>query len=512
MQSIPVLISGAGPVGLSLSLALDQLGIENIVVEKHPGTSIHPKARGVNVRTMELFRQWKVEDAIRQHELPDYTRRFLWLERIQGDIVATVSLNEGQYKDSPTKSCFVTQDCIEQELLVAVQKSQHSKVFFSTTLQHFQQQEGGVDCELFESSTNTKRTVHCKYLIAADGAHSTIRKILGINMQGIESLGEYLSIYCKTDLTPWLADKPAIVSVFTEETQRGRFLMSVDLKKRWVIGVRNVDTQNFTQESCLQLVRDTAEQPDLKVDIINTSVWQMAALNAERYQQQRVLLVGDAAHRIPPTGGMGMNTGIQDAHNLAWKLAYVLEENASADLLVSYSQERQPLAQYTIDWSCSNAERIRGIITALAEEDMEKFKTCLVEQKKQLNHRGLDLGYIYRSNAIFANKEQAPVLDPDHYQPSALVGGRAPHVEVSLNGNAISTLDLFSDEHVLILGVNANEQDVLANLPIPSSYPIKHYRVGDDLQVIDPNFLDLYGLSNHNAVLVRPDGHIAWVF
>jgi 2-polyprenyl-6-methoxyphenol hydroxylase-like FAD-dependent oxidoreductase len=174
----------------------------------------------------------------------------------------------------------------------------------------------------------------------------------------------------------------------------------------------------------------------------------MAALNAKDYRNERIFLVGDAAHRMPPTGGMGMNTGIHDAHNLAWKLAYVLRGYAKPELLDSYQQERQPLADYTIQWSCRNAERLRNVMMSHSENNQEKFETALALQRTHLNHRGLDLGFIYQSNAVYSDGNPINELDPDIYQPSSIPGGRAPHCEIEMNGKKLSTLDLFTHKYV----------------------------------------------------------------
>ncbi len=311
MKIIPVLICGAGPVGLSASLALSRLGIDNLIVEKHPSTAIHPKARGLNVRTMELFRNWEVESAVRSHELSARARRLLWLESVQGDLIGEVRIDEVGLTDSPTQSCLVAQDHVEQELLAAAIKYPQCTVKFSTELTSWKQDDNAVECELYNRKTQQTENVSCQYLIAADGAHSPIREALNINMTGIDSLGNYLSVYCNVDLSPWLADRPGAVITFTDPKQRGNFMMSADLKKKWIIGhsVEGSD-QHFEDDYCIQLVRDVAESQDLPVEIINTSIWEMAALNADKYRAGRVFLVGDAAHRMPPTGGMGMNTGV----------------------------------------------------------------------------------------------------------------------------------------------------------------------------------------------------------
>ena len=170
MKTTPVLICGAGPVGLSLSLALSRLGINHLLIEKHPGTSVHPKARGVNVRTMELFRLWGVESAILAHELPEKARRYLWMESVQGGIIGEVNLDEAELNDSPTRSCLVTQDYVEQELLNALLPHANSTIAFSTQLTSIQQHDDVVECELFNKKTQTSEMIQCQYVVAADAS------------------------------------------------------------------------------------------------------------------------------------------------------------------------------------------------------------------------------------------------------------------------------------------------------------------------------------------------------
>jgi len=476
-KTIPVLICGAGPVGLSLSLALSRLGVDNLLVEKHPGTSIHPKARGVNVRTMELMRLWGLESAVRTHELPAQALRFLWLESVQGGIIGEINLNESAFNDSPTRSCFVTQNFIEQELLNKLLQHANSTINFSTQLTSLQQHNNFVECALFNKNTQTSEIIRCQYLVAADGAHSFIRNSLNIKMHGIENMSSNLSVLCETNLAPLLSDKLSVVAVLTEKSLRGKFIMAVDFKHRWIIAQRIEHAQQtFSKEYCTQLVRTVSGKHDLPVGVINTSIWEIAALNAETYQKDRVLLAGDAAHRIPPTGGMGMNIGIQDAHNLAWKLAYVINGYADPLLLESYQEERQPLAQFTVDWSATNGLRIRGMFEALDRDDQVAFQEKLSLQRKQLNHRGLDLGFIY---GLTEN------LDPDQYQPSTIPGARAPHCEIRMNGKSLSTLDLFERDFVLLTGPDYNPDTMLSSLPIPRNYPLKCYRLSHD-------FTDVY--------------------
>lgn len=510
MSTIPVIIIGAGPVGLSASMALSRLGITNIVIEKHPGTSIHPKARGVNVRTMELCRIWGAEQQIRRSELPVTARRFLWMNHVKGEIQGDVSFVTEQEEISPTEPCLLSQDIFEQELFTCLKTQKQSQVYFNTRVINIEQDDQFVYCELENHIDNTRTKIQCQYLIAADGANSFVRKKLSINMDGIPLLGTHVSAYCETDLSPWLSDKPFAVMAFTDNEQMGRVMMAVDLKSRWIFSKRIADAnETLTKEEGIQLVRATVDEPELAVTVINISKWEMAALNAQQYQHGRIFLCGDAAHRIPPTGGMGMNTGIGDAHNLAWKIAYVIQGYADKTLLESYEQERKPLAQTTIDWSVVNANRLRAIFQSLVDGNNNAFQDGLKEQTKHINHLGLDVGFIYQSNAFYPSNAEIEVFNPNTYKNKAIVGMRAPHCWLSYNNHHISTIDLFEKNYVLIAGENCIVEKL--KLPIPEQYPKTTLVIGKDLHILNQDFYESYQLTKEQAVLVRPDGHIAWI-
>ncbi len=498
-RNIPVLISGSGPVGLSLSLALSRLGIENLIIEKHPGTAIHPKARGVNVRTMELFRQWGVEDAVRQHELPDEARRLIWMEDMNSDVMAELKVEVDEGHSSPTRNCLVSQDLLEMELAKKVKSQKECDLKFNTKLIDFKECDGYVECQIQDYNTKEISTIHCQYLISCEGAHSQVREKLNIKMNGIPNMGSYISAYCETDLSQWVGDKPFIVLVFMGEKQRGKFILNVDMKQHWVIAKRVINyDEKPNKQFGLSLIKELVEDENHQAKIINVATWDMAAVNAEKYRHSRIFLCGDSAHRVPPTGGMGMNTGIGDAHNLAWKLAYVINGFADQTLLDSYQQERQPLVQFTIDWSVENANRLFQIANANEQNDQEAFHQRLKEQTRQINHLGLDIGFIYRSNAVYAHEDSS--WDAYTYDKSIKIGKRLPHYILDHENKNISTLDLFEKNHVLLTGSNYQHKD----LPIPTSYPLTIISLKEQ-----PELLQQLELENHQAILVRPDGHIA---
>ncbi len=517
MKDIPVLIVGGGPVGLSMALALARQNIHSLVIERHPCRTEHPRARGVSMRTMELFRQWGNIDELLKYEFPKEAIRFTWSESLQGNEVTRVEMKGLEnYTHGPIGASFVTQDCVEEYLHYTLRDHHQAEIQFSKEMISFEENDTGVTVKLLDRKTKKEEVVHTQYLIAADGAHSSIRKQLKIEMEGPDNLARSCSVYCEFDISQWTKHRPSVGFFFTDPKLLGRSLFTAYGKNRWIVGM-NLKPENtkedFTDEYCLNEIRRVLDMPNLEIKIINKSFWTMAAQVAKQYRRGRIFLAGDAAHRLPPTGGLGMNTGVADVHNLAWKLAFVLNHHISDTLLDTYYDERAPVAKRNIEWSTENAKRFFDIFKAIQAGDHETLKIKLHEQQKNLNYEGLDLGFIYHSNAVKSENDQALSMRPDKYIPTTLPGSRAPHVPLIKNGNTISTLDLFEKNFVLLIGAAGEAWHTAINeLSQTLTIPVSVYKIATDGDLIDPDNIwhDIYGISESGAVLVRPDGHVAW--
>lgn len=510
MKNIPVLIVGGGPVGLSMSLALARQQIQSLLIECNESVTTHPRARGVMVRTMELFRQWGNSEELLTHEQPKEAIRMIWAQSLQGEEITRVEINPLQLSHPPTpiSASFVSQDKVEESLYHTLLNYQEAEIKYSHELLSFTEDDSGIIARILNKKTNQEEFVHAQYLIAADGAHSQIRKSLNIEMLGPSNLGKFCSIYCEMDISKWTKHRPCIGFFFTEPELAGRFLASVDGANRWIIGLRFQSEdlkEKFTDEYCVAEVKRFVRVPNLPVRLINKSFWTLGAQIAAQYRKGNVFLVGDAAHRLPPTGGYGMNTGIQDSHNLAWKLAFVLKNKAKPSLLDTYYEERAPIANQNIHWSRENTTRYLENHAAIQAGDMEKLKHNLQEQQKILNSLGLDLGFIYHSSIIFSENENTINISPSVYVPDALPGMRAPHVALLKENKLISSLDLFEKEFVLLIGSEGKLW-----LQAAMNLPVKTYSIGSDLIDINKSWYELYGVTASGAVLVRPDGHVAW--
>jgi len=515
MREVDVLIAGGGPVGLTASILLSRLGVTSLLVERHPGTSIHPKARGINTRTMEIFRQCGVESAIRAAGLaPERSRFIVWSRSLAGEElerrVPARSRPEAQ-QISPVLRCLCAQDDLEPVLRAHAESLAPGRLRFSTELIDFRQDAEHVGATLREDGDET--TVRARYLVAADGARSRVREALGIAMQGTAGLYRSINVLLRADLTPWVADRPAALYFIEQPGLKATFL-TINGVNRWGFLINNLPlngaADEYSAERCAAIIRQAAGVPDLDVEILGAVPWVAAAQVAERYRDGRVFLAGDAAHHMPPTGGFGMNTGVQDVHNLAWKLHAVLRGWAGPELLASYEDERLPYGRAITEQSLANARSLgRG-----ESLDPAAPAAGMLARPEFLNELGMIFGASYTSSAIVPDGTPPvvvanPVTD---YVPTARPGARAPHVWLERDGSRLSTLDLFGHGFVLLTGAGAAWREAAEGVAMDLGVPLAAFAVGlgGDLGDPDKRWAAAYGAGSDGAVLVRPDGHVGW--
>ena len=423
---------------------------------------------------------------------------------------------------SPNYICMVAQDSFEAELRRHAESYPQIDMRFSTELTGVDQDKISVTATLRDRRSGATRTVRASYVIAADGASSRVREALGVGMLGLGDLDHNINIHFRAELAPWVRERPAVGYISSRGAGTLLWAHGTD---RWLIlrafqPANGERPEDFTPERCLELARRAVGIPDLPVTLVNIAFWTRTAQVAERFQVGRVFLAGDAAHRFPPTGGFGANTGIQDVHNLAWKLAAVLQGWAAPDLLESYHEERRPIAQANTDFSVTNGSRWEAARQAIVSGDEAAVAKALKEQVKHLDSEGQDLGFWYPNGAVVSDGAPPPPADSQTYIPSARPGARAPHMWLRPVGSAtdagarlVSTLDLFEREFTLLTGTADDGwrragQQVAHELGVPySGYAIGH---GGDFQPEEGDWAELYGLEGDGAVLVRPDGHVAW--
>ena len=516
---IPVVVCGAGPVGLAIAIELARHGVRTIVFERHPGTAIHPKARNINTRTMEIVRAWGPEAhaAMAALNLPDgWTSQIVYTSRLGGEEYGRMptqgfsgTLPVGSI--SPERPILTSQDLFEPVFLATALRTGLVDVRFNHEVVAFEQNDTEVAVTVRDRADGARSVIHAEYMVAADGAASTIRDQLGIGVTGRAAIGHYVNVYFRADLDPWVAHRPAVMYWVANPDQRGVF-QPLDGRGRWLCQISYDGTPatlaRYDTDGCIQWIRDAISDDTLTPEIISIGTWTMNATVAESFHADRVFLVGDAAQQMPPTGGFGVNTGIQSAHNLAWKLAYVLHGHADTSLLESYDQERRPVAEYNTARSLDNARLVVDVAEAGQGRHPDGITpaAAVAQARRYGNFGGMELGYHYDNPTITADGTQPPLTaDPVmDYTPTARPGHRAPHLWLD-DSEQDSILDLFT-EHFTVITTHhetwtaaaraaATELDITLHTPPPDQR-------SDAIQ-------RAYGIEVGGAVLVRPDGHVA---
>jgi 2-polyprenyl-6-methoxyphenol hydroxylase-like FAD-dependent oxidoreductase len=492
-EEIPVLIVGGSLVGLTTAMLLGHHGVPSLSVERHAGTAIHPRAGHFQLRTMEILRQVGLEDRARETSLRTYHPRggINAVESLAGRELAVyvADVNEGIEGFSPTHRLFLDQDALEpllRERALELGAQLRNRV----EAVGLEQDDEGVTVTLRDLDAGTESTVRSRYVVAADGNRSPTRNRLGIGMEGYGLLSRSITIYFRADCAPLLENRNQGVIYVHNPTLRGFFRLDRTGGKGFLVvntvGA-DVTTQEavsvsdgMTEERARELLVTAIGSPDLPMEILDVAHWQAEANVATRFSDGRVFLAGDAAHVVPPNGGFGGNTGVQDAHNLAWKLASVVKGEAGPALLDTYDAERRPLGRMTIEQAYTRyATRV---VPERGTDDVEP----------PIDDLTIEIGTLVHSAAVVGEPGDDGAV---HEHPSAShgrPGSRAPHVPI---GDDRSTLDLFGGGFVLLTGPETGE------LSIP----------GVTTHAVDaPGFAEAYGISPTGATLVRPDGIVAW--
>jgi putative polyketide hydroxylase len=489
-MNVPVLVVGGGPAGLMTSLLLARHRVRSLLVERHPGTSVLPRAAGINVRTMEIFRAIALDQEVEANSHDSRGQDFLLeMTTLGGPIVETVPFLSGGDPDapdspSPSRFAFCSQDVLEPLLVAGLKRYQLCEPEFGTELVDFQQDGSGVRAELRERASGRVRQVRAEYMVAADGARSHVREALRIPMRGHDHLTRELNILFEADLSEAVRGRRAILHRVTHPMLPGRAIFrNLDGRgHRWTLFLPWFE--DASPERCADVIRLYADDAQLKVDVNAVGEWERATLLVDRFRAGRIFLAGDAAHRLTPSGALGMNTAIQTVHNLAWKLAAVLQGWAGPGLLDSYEAERRLVG--------GNAVELSYWFSGQHPLAMSRI----------LGHV---LGSAYDVGALLPDGTPPPgAADPvAEYVPSARPGHRAPHRWLMVDGRRISTLDLFDGRFVLL---SPSEVWCVAARDVGSALavPLVAYVINDR------GWSDLYEVGPRGAVLVRPDGYVAW--
>ncbi|GHE74640.1 hypothetical protein GCM10014715_31540 [Streptomyces spiralis] len=520
---VPVLIVGGSLVGLSTSLFLGRLRVPHMLVERHSGTSIHPRGRGNNVRTMELYRVAGIEGAIKTAaSLLADNHGILQTPTLVGDagewLFKHIDPGGGLARFSPTGWCLCSQNDLEPVLLESA-RTLGGDLRYSHELESFEQDGEAVTAVVRDRATDERYTVRADYLVAADGPRSPVRRALGIGQTGPGDLFANVSVTFRSKLLADVVGERRFICCYLTHPDADGALLPVDNKEHWVFHApwhpeQGETLDEFTEERLQRHIRRAIGVPDLDVEITGKASWRAAERVADRYCSGRVLLAGDSAHEMSPTGAFGSNTGIQDAHNLAWKLAAVLDGWAGPGLLDTYDTERRPVALAT-----SARASARSV-----EHSHPGFAPAPgVGGGKRGGILNVVLGYRYPHGAVIGAAPGQEVV-PEGMRLTGEPGSRAPHMWLRRDGERVSTLDLYERSLVLLSDARsaAGWHAAAQRIAEDTGVRLASYRIGGDAGadlVYDargaeseeaPDWARTHGTTADGAVLVRPDGFVAW--
>jgi putative polyketide hydroxylase len=516
-ENYPVVVVGAGTVGLSVTVALAHYGVPVLLVERHAGTTVHPRATGVQPPVKEFFRSLGLDERIRAASSD------LWpsngkvnLETVAGTDLATAPRIPTPPKDvadltakiSPTPIGPCAQDQIDHVLCEAA-REKGAVVRFQTEVTAVTQDESGVIATLTDTRDGARSTVRADYVVAADGSASSVRRAAGIGMQGPTGLGNpMLNVLFTADLADLVRGHEFAFAQVDNPNSEG-ILLTVNNRDRWIYHIsyrEGEETQaDYPDKRCVAIIKDAIGRNDIPVEIISTIPWRMSAQVAERLIEGRIILAGDSAHTIPPIGAFGMSSGVADACNLAWKLAHVVKKAAGPGLLRSYETERLPIMRFTRDQALLRFSHLN------LHWDAEKYgeRTTL----KMADPLVTALAYQYSDGAVIDAPAEPRSLQHADQNLDGAPGTRVPHAWVGHRGKRISILDLPGPGLALLTGPGgANWMAAAEQVASRTGAGLSSYQAGPGCEVDDENgaWLALAGIGTAGALLVRPDMFVAW--
>ncbi|APH71325.1 hypothetical protein BSQ44_08035 [Aquibium oceanicum] len=511
-----VSVIGGGPVGLALATELTARGHTVCVIEQNDRVGVQPRAKTTNVRTMTHMRRWGLAPEMRRRSplAPEFPRRVRFATGLFGHDIFSFenAFCAAPVRDErfPEHAEFIPQYVVEGILLDHVKAHPRATVRFNTRLEELEQMSGGgVAATVRDLKTRKVERVTARFLVGADGARSSVRKLLGIQMQGLHSLMSFVTLILRV---PGLNADPELEPALFHwlvSPEAPCVMGPMDKQDVWFWGMPQRPGREMTDEELLGFVRK-AMRKDCEMEILARDPWTVHKLLADRYRDGDVFLAGDACHLHSPFGGHGMNLGIADAVDLGWKLSAALEGWAGADLLDSYETERKPAHRLVIETSTENVAALSdkflapGLDDDTAEgADARAVAAKAVEEAKAPEFRslGVVLGYRYASPQIVTDDEGAPPeFSVTRYTPTAFPGSLAPH---AWPDDGSSLYDHFGTGFTLLRLGQAEEaaESELTKAAAALKLPLKLFALRDEA------VRELYGAD---YALVRPDQHVAW--
>ena len=566
MSTSRVLIVGAGPAGATAALLLAEHGIDTLVVERRVAPSTHPAAHVLSTRTLEIFRELGLEHDVRRLSSRIYElHNIVYAMSLTGPELGRITIHDPESTEaqllqtvSPTRAANLSQHVLGPLLWDQLEACKRVEFQRGSVYQNHRETSDGVEVRATGPDGDGEWVATGRYLIGADGAGSHVRRTCGLQMRG-PVLQNVISVHFSADLRPYLWSRRApVILTFTPRAMGVIIVHSSpdDFVFQFPYFPPVQRLEDFTADDCRRRIRDAVGHRHLAVDIHSVQSWAMTAQVADRYRKGRTFLIGDAAHRFPPTGGLGLNTGVHDAHNLAWKLAWEISGRAPANLLDTYEAERRPIGIANTEHSVKNFDGLMDVFAALglprsgaralqalagsrlmaalprpASRWMLTALTAVATQRigrvtsrgrigarirymvqeviaRQGGHYrtwGLDLGVRYGRGFLVDGDISDDVVNIEFYTPIVRVGGRLPHAWVQYNGARVSTLDLPARDTLTVLTASQHK----------SRWRDAQTVVGHPLTVIGVDLAACRGplgsLAAGQALVLRPDAHIAAV-
>jgi 2,4-dichlorophenol 6-monooxygenase len=558
---VPVLIVGGGGCGLSASIFCSDHGVGHLLVERHADTSKIPKAHYHNQRTMEIFRQHGLDEAVAEQAAPvEKFAKVRWLTSLGGDgaLDARVihemdgfgggPLRERYAAAGPILPARLPQSRLEPILRRHAEQHNPGRILFGHELAALSDEGDRVIAEVRDTETGGVTTVAAQYVVAADGGR-TVGPALGVQMRGLPGLRHITTVYFSADLSAWWREG-AHMTHFLNPYNPGLFSNLFEMGPTWGRGCEEWvihfhlpagDPAHSDEQAVIPKIREVLGLPGLDLTLHGVTSWTTQGLLADRYRHGRVLFTGDAAHRQPPTVGLGLNTGIQDVHNLAWKLAAVLTGRAPDGLLDTYEAERRPIGRHNIDWALSAASHNQAILGAIGlgpqtppERREQMFSAyfdpspigaagraraaeMFATTRGGYQAHDVEIGFAYEEGAVIPDGSQPPPRMPlrDVCHPTTRPGHLLPHAWLERDGRRLSTHDLTGAaiSFALLTGPAGTPWcEAAAQVAEKLSIPICTARIGNgaEFAAVDGRWEALRQITDEGAVLVRPDNHVAW--
>ena len=529
VDEVDVLIVGAGPVGMLGGIFASRLGLTALVVERRDGPQVAPAAHVVNARTYEICRQagLDMERIYAAGKSEADAGHVNFVTRLAGDLIGRLPFErqgDACLEYTPTPLRNLSQHRFEPILADELGASGGAELRYRHQWEHSEEVGDGVVSQIADLDAGETIRVRSRYVIGCDGAGSRVRKLLGIEMVGPPLLQCFLMIHFSANLRELTAERPAVLHFTLDPEASGTFIAH-DVESDWVFmhaidpSIETVD--DYTDERCRAVI-DNAAGTALDAAILGKGTWWMSSQTADSMGHGRIFLAGDSAHRFPPTGGLGLNSGVQDIHGLMWRIGAIVAGWGSRSLLDSYEIERIPVAQNNAHQSLTNAFKLVELPAALgtdAEPTSAHLRAALVDparadaiaaavelQREHFDLFGLQLGYVYGEGALVPEGPPGEPGSASEYEPTARPGARLPHAWLGAVGGR-STLDLVPIDRPVLFSFGDHE--AWGSTLGPAGANVASVRIGADTPKLDA-WRDLCELDQTGALLVRPDHHVAW--